>query len=1089
MAIKKIIPLVILAVTGGLSAAIFENGNFEKGSSKWHVPGKIWKIEPGVGRKGSAALVWENNNTNQYCFPLQEVSVEPGGVYRYGGWVRIDALKKGVWNGGPDISIEWIAADGTWLGNDHARRVTDNDVSTEGWTRFEGRTPPLPANAAIGRFVCFLRKGSVGRVRFDDFHFEPQGVKWIDYLVSSAYRDTAWEGDVEFAAAINVNTVRHPLESVVAEFTFIDSDGKSITCPAQKFDAHIARIKVPVSNLVMGEQRVMFNIRPKVGGKAYATARIVFTRTAERVKRHVDFDSQGRTLIDGKRVFLLGCFGKGMTDERIAIYKKGPFNYLMQYGRLKREHLDKLGAAGIFVASDARTLLYDCGYFEDGHPNTREESMALIPAKIKEVGDHPALIAWYVVDESPLSCIPAISESVRLFHKLDPDRPTYAVLDKPEHVRAFLPCYDVLGMDPYPIGNKGDRADISIASAWAKEAREEMFGFRPMWQVPQIFDWSWYRKREQGETGEMYLPTREEIANMSWQAIAGGANGIGYYAFHAYFRFLKGEAFDRAWATVCDVAWEIKAREEILNSDDYPGTVGGNLGGAVARAWKGKSGTWLLLVNPTRCTLTAMPNVGAWSDKIELAPLESRWVEIPEYPVPSTAELRMVRAKDIASARQIAKKELRLPVSRRRIVAATKNVALAIKREFPELKVCLTTTSAKHVNENYDYREVRDAEAFSAVAAKMDYLEFDRIFPDDVAAALYDAGVATIAHCGCNEADLKAAADLGVKHVVTEDQDKAKCILETLAKRMTGMVDKTEFRVRDPFILPVKENETYYLYETVPWNVSRGVQVRTSKDLKIWSAPKRVVTMPESARTFRVCAPEVHAHKGKYYLFATAILHPDPKHPIKSMAPDPNFVPPPCYPLTRSGTWIFAADTPEGPFVQLSDMSATPHDYMALDGTLVVDPDGSPWMVYSQEWTQTQIGRLLVGRLKDDMSGLVGPMRELFKANSAFGPNYVMDGPFCYRSPRTGLLSMIWSKFCDSGYSVISCSSQTGKAEGPWSDFRMMFAGNGGHGMIFKTFEGDLRLVMHKPEIRGYERLTLFSVEEDELGRPVIKVK
>ena len=112
MAIKKIIPLVILAVTGGLSAAIFENGNFEKGSSKWHVPGKIWKIEPGVGRKGSAALVWENNNTNQYCFPLQEVSVEPGGVYRYGGWVRIDALKKGVWNGGPDISIEWIAADG-----------------------------------------------------------------------------------------------------------------------------------------------------------------------------------------------------------------------------------------------------------------------------------------------------------------------------------------------------------------------------------------------------------------------------------------------------------------------------------------------------------------------------------------------------------------------------------------------------------------------------------------------------------------------------------------------------------------------------------------------------------------------------------------------------------------------------------------------------------------------------------------------------------------------------------------------------------------------------------------------------------------
>ena len=644
-------------------------------------------------------------------------------------------------------------------------------------------------------------------------------------------------------------------------------------------------------------------------------------------------------------------------------------------------------------------------------------------------------------------------------------------------------------MDPYPIGNKGDRADISIASAWAKEARDEMFDFRPMWQVPQIFDWSWYRTREQDETGEMYLPTREEIANMSWQAIAGGANGIGYYAFHAYFRYLKGEAFSRAWATVCDVAWEIKAREDILNSDDYEEKIGGDLGGTVARAWKGRCGTWLLLVNPTRHPLTVRPKLGGWSEKIELAPLESRWMQIPEYPVPNTSELRLIRAKDITSARRIAEKELSLPCSQRQIVAASKDTALAIKKEFPELKVCLTTTSAKLVKEKYDYREVRDAEAFAAVSANIDYLEFDRIFPDDVAAALYDAGVETIAHCDCTEADLQAAADLGVKYVVTEDSTRAKRILDNIAKRMAGSVAASEFRVRDPYVLPVKENKTYYLYETVPWNVARGVQVRTSSDLKIWSAPKRVMTMPESARTFRVCAPEVHAYKGKYYLFATAILHPDPKYPIKSMAPDPSFTPPPCYPLTRSGTWIFSADTPDGPFVQLSDMSATPHDYMALDGTLVEDPDGSPWMIYSQEWTQTQIGRLLAGRLKDDLSGLIGTGKELFKANAAFGQNYVMDGPFCYRSPHTGRLSMIWSKFCDSGYSVISCSSQTGRAEGPWGDFRMMFAGNGGHGMIFKTFEGDLRLVMHKPEIRGYERLAMFPVEEDALGRPTIKVK
>jgi hypothetical protein len=200
------------------------------------------------------------------------------------------------------------------------------------------------------------------------------------------------------------------------------------------------------------------------------------------------------------------------------------------------------------------------------------------------------------------------------------------------------------------------------------------------------------------------------------------------------------------------------------------------------------------------------------------------------------------------------------------------------------------------------------------------------------------------------------------------------------------------------------------------------------------------------------------------------------------MAKDASFAPPPCYPLTRSGTWIWRSDSPEGPFEELSNMSATPHDFMALDGTLVENPDGSPWMVYCHEWTQMQVGRMEVGRLKDDLSGLAGPVKEIFRADSVFGPNYVTDGPFCYRSPRTGKLSMFWSKFCDSGYSIISCSSKTGLAEGPWGDFKIVFAGNGGHGMVFKTFEGDLKLVMHKPEVRGHERIAFFEVAENDDG-------
>lgn len=41
-----------------------------------------------------------------------------------------------------------------------------------------------------------------------------------------------------------------------------------------------------------------------------------------------------------------------------------------------------------------------------------------------------------------------------------------------------------------------------------------------------------------------------------------------------------------------------------------------------------------------------------------------------------------------------------------------------------------------------------------------------------------------------------------------------------------------------------------------------------------------------------------------------------------------------------------------------------------------------------------------------------------------------------------------------------------------------MFEKDGGHGMIFKTFEGELRLVLHSPNGGGLERAHLFELED-----------
>jgi beta-xylosidase len=143
----------------------------------------------------------------------------------------------------------------------------------------------------------------------------------------------------------------------------------------------------------------------------------------------------------------------------------------------------------------------------------------------------------------------------------------------------------------------------------------------------------------------------------------------------------------------------------------------------------------------------------------------------------------------------------------------------------------------------------------------------------------------------------------------------------------------SEIHIRDPFILA--ENDTYYLYGTRgadTWGKGYGFDVYVSRDLETFSDPIEVFTPPHdfwSDKNF--WAPEVHKYHGKYYMLASFIGD------------------------TRNrGTQILVADSPLGPFVPHSDGPVTPAEWNCLDGTLHVDADGTPYMIYCKEWFQPQ---------------------------------------------------------------------------------------------------------------------------------------
>ena len=291
-----------------------------------------------------------------------------------------------------------------------------------------------------------------------------------------------------------------------------------------------------------------------------------------------------------------------------------------------------------------------------------------------------------------------------------------------------------------------------------------------------------------------------------------------------------------------------------------------------------------------------------------------------------------------------------------------------------------------------------------------------------------------------------------------------------------------DINIRDPYILPVEKEGVYYMYASSPTRedgkVYGGMVAYKSRDLKNWEGPVRVFDVPrDNWITGTVWAPEVHKYKGKYYLFAT--LNSDIKWKGDKQGH-------PAY--THRATQVFWSKSPEGPFLPFEEKTPfTPLDEMTLDGTLWVE-NGVPYMVYCHEWVETLDGEMNLVQLKKDLSGTVGEPIRLFCASVAKwstgakradgSKTYVTDGCFLYRS-KSGKLLMMWSSFMNGTYAVGIAESTTGKIIGPWRQQQEPIFVNGGHSMLFRTFDGRLCLVLHSPNSPGgSERAKIMELED-----------
>ena len=298
------------------------------------------------------------------------------------------------------------------------------------------------------------------------------------------------------------------------------------------------------------------------------------------------------------------------------------------------------------------------------------------------------------------------------------------------------------------------------------------------------------------------------------------------------------------------------------------------------------------------------------------------------------------------------------------------------------------------------------------------------------------------------------------------------CIPADLDVKGTGeeytMITADINKLRDPCI--VVKDGVYYAYGT-GWHCYKNTGGNLQgpwKDLGVVAS----VANPDTDGGDH-WAPEVHTYNGAYYMFTT----------YRSKTTD------------RHGCVIMKSDSPEGPFVEITNGHVTPAEWDAIDGTLYVDPEGQPWMVFVHEWVSMPDGNgsFAAAKLSDDLTHFISEPIELFKARDpVWAVAGVTDGCWMHTT-REGDLLMVWSNFDAQGYTVAVARSSNGRLDGEWIQEGLLYSKymtnqyDGGHAMIFTDVDGQMYLSFHSPnaaEGNRKERPVFLAIEEKD-GRLV----
>lgn len=283
-------------------------------------------------------------------------------------------------------------------------------------------------------------------------------------------------------------------------------------------------------------------------------------------EKTVYIDEDGFTIKNGKRFFPLILFiGEGpkggnwaSSDDNLKRIAKAGFNSVMSYYYGDRNDIDDF-----FVATRKHNLnvVFNLKDIHDGlHTYRRVDEPAINRAMniVSTFKNENNLLAWYINDEMGLGKYSSLEALYLGVRTEDYNHPVYQVEYEVDNFNYLKEFSDIIGTDPYPVDKKNVNS-LGLVSDLTRKTVEIAGKEKGIWQVIQLVDLTFAGRKE------ARAPTFQEMRNMTYQALIGGATGLSFYNYHWLWydldsngkKIFSSTAFNNRWPEIVLLIQEI----------------------------------------------------------------------------------------------------------------------------------------------------------------------------------------------------------------------------------------------------------------------------------------------------------------------------------------------------------------------------------------------------------------------------------------------------------------------------------------------------------------------------------------------------